>query len=260
MRVDACSLASGERGQLRRRPRGWPVSRRSASTSAQSRCISQRATAMRDRPTRRGLGIGRALPITTVTVRPPAAINIRRVRGAAHWSATDASLAFLACLRHSRPPSSSHSGRTRDECCGPTFWDACLLRRPLQSRWPSGFCHADAATCRNSWELPQIADEFRLRGLQKYSGNSLQNPHIQALSALDRTQEVAGSSPASSIGSHCNGCMSRAAATSRHGAPASSASSTSAACCHAAGPTTGSSISRSRCTWPSSASGGSPGI
>ena len=60
------------------------------------------------------------------------------------------------------------------------------------------FCHANAATCQNSRELPQIASNFRHVGLPAIRHIALQNAHIQALSALDRTQEVAGSSPASS--------------------------------------------------------------
>jgi hypothetical protein len=70
-------------------------------------------------------------------------------------------------------------------------------RSCLDSR--QGLWHADAATCQNSREVPQIADEFRHASSPGCAPNFLQNQHIQALSGLDRTQEVAGSSPASSI-------------------------------------------------------------
>ena len=64
---------------------------------------------------------------------------------------------------------------------------------------PPEFCHADAATCQNSREVPQIADEFRHVSLPGCARKSLQNQRIQP----HRIQEVAGSSPASSIRSPC---------------------------------------------------------
>jgi hypothetical protein len=64
--------------------------------------------------------------------------------------------------------------------------------------------------CQNSRELPQIAHDFRHASLPVILKLSLQNDDIQALSALDRTQEVAGSSPASSIEGPGNGSFLRA--------------------------------------------------
>ena len=61
-----------------------------------------------------------------------------------------------------------------------------------------GFCHADTATCQNSCEFPQTANDFRHAGLLAAPQISLQNGGIHIVRALDRTQEVAGSSPASS--------------------------------------------------------------
>ncbi len=63
---------------------------------------------------------------------------------------------------------------------------------------PSEVCHVNAATCQNSGEIPQIADEFRPCGLPFSHRSSLQNGHIQALGALDRTHDAAGSSSATS--------------------------------------------------------------
>jgi hypothetical protein len=40
------------------------------------------------------------------------------------------------------------------------------------------FCHANAATCQNSRELPQIASNFRHAGLPVTRQTSLQNSHI----------------------------------------------------------------------------------
>ncbi len=60
------------------------------------------------------------------------------------------------------------------------------------------FCHADAATCQNSAQVPQIADKFRHASSHGCAPKSLQNSHLQKRRVLDRTQEAAGSSPASS--------------------------------------------------------------
>jgi hypothetical protein len=60
------------------------------------------------------------------------------------------------------------------------------------------FCDANAVTCQNSRELPQVARNFSARWSARYAPNIPAKRRHLGAERLDRTQEVAGSSPASS--------------------------------------------------------------
>ena len=103
-----------------------------------------------------------------------------------------------AAPRRPGPLDSAGKRKTRRRCRSRGIARACSPRRVMGLNCGRRFCHANAATCQNSWEIPQIRDDLRTCGLPVTPRSFLQNRHIRALSALDRTQEVAGSSPASS--------------------------------------------------------------